>query len=85
MAMDASLTLAPALRTLRLGNNNIGAAENLQAASALTELQLSHNRLAAVALLAQCPGPLAKLHLQVNALCVPCMSHMAGLPALVKG
>ena len=64
--MDASLALAPALRTLWLCNNNIGALANLHLAACLTELHLSHNRLTSVALLSQCPGPLQTLHLQVS-------------------
>lgn len=64
-AMDASLRLAPALRTLSLCSNNIRGLASLDRATSLTELRLSHNCLTSVATIAHCPGTLQVLHLQV--------------------
>ncbi|KAK9811953.1 hypothetical protein WJX73_002772 [Symbiochloris irregularis] len=81
-AMDASLTLAPALQTLCLCSNNIRAPANLHLASSLTELRLSHNCLTSLGTLLQCPGGLQVLHLQGNA--IGSTADLAGLHSLVE-
>ena len=65
-AMDSSLTLAPALRSLCLCNNNIRAIANLHLATALTELRLSHNAITEIGGLEGCTATLQVLHLQVS-------------------